>query len=45
VNVGQAAEKAAKREAAAALSVNPANTDKEKESENGGAKFGKGAHA
>jgi hypothetical protein len=45
VNAGCAAEKAAKRETTAASSAKTANADKEKESEKGGAKFGKGAHA
>jgi hypothetical protein len=46
VNMGCAAEKAAKRAASAAsLSVKTADADKDKEAEKGGIKFGKGAHA
>jgi hypothetical protein len=44
INVGRAAEKAAKRAAAAASLAKPANPDA-KEAEQGGTKFGKGAHA
>jgi hypothetical protein len=43
VNAGWAVEKAAKKEAAAALLTK--TDDKDKESEKGGAKLGKGAHA
>jgi hypothetical protein len=45
VNAGRAAEKAAKRAVAAASSAKMADVDTERESEKGGAKFGKGAHA
>jgi hypothetical protein len=44
VNMGRAAEKAAKRAASAASSAKLADADKEKEAEKGGVKFSKGAH-
>jgi hypothetical protein len=43
VNAGRAAEKAAKRAASAAASAKP--DEAAKEVEQGGIKFGKGAHA